>query len=130
VGTQAVSIEADVVFDHTGPLSPGITHKAGTSLIFINTSAIYEVSFAISGVEPNQFALFVNGVARASSIHGSGAGTQQNRGTVFLTLNAGDTLTLRNHSSASPITLQTLAGGTQTNVNASLTIRLLSAAID
>ncbi len=41
---------------------------------------------------------------------------------MILTLGAGDVITLRNHSSASAVTLQTLAGGTQQNVNASILI--------
>ena len=39
---------------------------------------------------------------------------------------AGDILTVRNHSSASAVTLQTLAGGTQINSNASILIQRLS----
>jgi hypothetical protein len=35
-------------------------------------------------------------------------------------------LTVRNHSSSAAVTLQTLAGGTQTNVNASILIEKLS----
>jgi hypothetical protein len=41
---------------------------------------------------------------------------------VLVQLVAGDVLTLRNHSSAAAVTLQSLAGGTETNVNASITI--------
>jgi hypothetical protein len=45
---------------------------------------------------------------------------------VILVLGAGDVITLRNHSSAAAVTLQTLAGGTQTNVNASVSIEKLA----
>jgi hypothetical protein len=37
----------------------------------------------------------------------------------------GDVFTLRNHTSAAAVTIQTLAGGTQTNSNASILIRKL-----
>jgi hypothetical protein len=77
-------------------------------------------------VEPNQFAIFLNGALFAGSIYGSGAGTQPNPGMVILTASAGDTITLRNHSSAAAVTLQTLAGGTQANSNASILIQRLS----
>jgi hypothetical protein len=80
----------------------------------------------VSSVEPNQFALFVNGGANSDTIYGSGAGTQQNNGVALLYLAAGDVITLRNHTSAAAVTLQTLAGGTQTNVNAAIMIRKLS----
>jgi hypothetical protein len=59
-------------------------------------------------------------------VFGSGAGTQQNNGQVILTLVAGDVLTLHNHTSAAAVTLQTLAGGTVANVNASVLIRKLN----
>ncbi|MCA1682746.1 MAG: collagen-like protein, partial [Actinobacteria bacterium] len=36
-----------------------------------------------------------------------------------------DVLTLKNHSSAAAVSLQTLAGGTQTNANASIAVERL-----
>jgi hypothetical protein len=80
----------------------------------------------VSGVEPNQFALFLNGVQIAGTVYGSGAGTQQNNGQAIFTIAASDVITLRNHSSAAAVTLQTLAGGTQINVNASVVIKKLN----
>lgn len=41
-------------------------------------------------------------------------------------ITAGDVLTVKNHSSASAVTLQTLAGGTQINSNASILIQKMS----
>jgi hypothetical protein len=67
----------------------------------------------------------VNGSAIAGGVYGSGAGTQQDNGHAIVHLGVGDVLTLRNHSSAAAVTLQTLAGGTQTNVNASILIEQL-----
>ena len=81
----------------------------------------------MSGVEPNQFSIFINGAPSApGTIYGSGAGTQQNTGFGTLTLGAGDVITLRNHSSASAVTLQTLAGGTQLNANAAIAVERLA----
>ena len=71
-------------------------------------------------------ALFVNGALVAGSVYGSGTGTQQNNGQVILVPSAGDVVTIVNRSSASAVTLQTLAGETQTNVNASVRILKLS----
>lgn len=124
-GAQVVAIETDIQFDSNGLLSTGITHAAGTSTITVATAGTYEVSFSVSGVEPAQFALFQNGSPVPGGIFGSGAGTQQNNGHVIIAVAAGDVLTLRNHSSAAAVTLQTLAGGTQINVNASIVIRQL-----
>jgi hypothetical protein len=126
ISAQTVPIEADVIFDTNGILSPGITHVPGTTQIAVTNPGNYEVTFSISGVEPNQFALCLNGLQVAGTVFGSGAGTQQNNGQAIITLAAGDVLTLRNHSSAAAVTLQTLAGGTQINVNASVVIKKLS----
>ena len=123
---ETVAIEADVTFDTTGVITSGITHAPGTSQILVTSPGDYEVTFSVSGVEPNQFALFLNGAPVLGTAYGSGAGTQQNNGQAIIAIAAGEVLTLRNHSSAAAVTLQTLAGGTQTNVNASITIKMLN----
>jgi len=120
-----IAIEADILFDTNGILA-GFTHTAGTSQLIAVNAGIYRIVFSVSGVEANQFSIFVNGAASApSTVYGSGAGTQQNTGFGILTLSAGDVITLRNHSSAAAVTLQTLAGGTAINVNASIEIERL-----
>ncbi|MBP2006741.1 BclA C-terminal domain-containing protein, partial [Halobacillus andaensis] len=126
LGAQVVPIEADVIFGSNGIITPGITHAPGTSQILVTTPGDYEVTFSVSGVEPNQFSLFLNGAPVAGTVYGSGAGTQQNNGQAIIAVSAGDVITLRNHSSSAAVTLQTLAGGTQTNVNASIVIKKLN----
>jgi hypothetical protein len=121
-----VPVEADVTFDNNGVLSAGITHAPGTAQITFLNSGIYEVRFSISGVAPNQVGLFLNGALVPGTIYGSGAGTQQNTGQAILTIVAGDVLTVTNHTSAAALMLQTLAGGTQANVNASVIIEQLA----
>ncbi|WP_217282883.1 BclA C-terminal domain-containing protein [Paenibacillus alginolyticus] len=118
--------EADVIFDTNGILKPGITHVTGTTEIAVTNPGSYEVTFSASGVETNQFALCVNGIPVTGTVYGSGAGTQLNNGQAIIALDASDVLTLRSHSSAAAVTLQTLAGGTQTNVNASVIIKKIS----
>ena len=116
-----VAVEADVTFDMNGFLTPGIMHAPGNAGIAVVTAGTYAIFYTVSGVEPNQFSVHVNGApVPFGSVYGSGAGTQQNHGQLILALGAGDVITLRNHSSAAAVTLQTLAGGTQTNVNASI----------
>lgn len=123
---QMVPMEAAIEFEYNGVITSGLTHTPGTSLIGISVAGDYEIFWVVSGVEPNQFALFQNGTAVNGAIFGSGAGTQQNIGQAVVTIASGDILSLRNHTSSSAVTLQTLAGGTQTNVNASLMIRKLN----
>ena len=122
---QTVAIEADVNFDTNGFLTAGITHAPGSPSILITDAGIYEVTFSVSGTEPNQFALFLNGNLVPGTIYASGAGTQQNNGQAIFTIGAGDVLTLRNHSSAAAVGLATPIGGTQANVNASVVIKKL-----
>jgi hypothetical protein len=122
-----VAVEADILFDSNGVITSGILHTPGTSAITIVTAGDYSVQFGVSGVEPSQFAIFVNVAPVAGGIYGSGAGTQQNNGSGILTLAAGDFITIRNHSSTAAVTLQTLAGGTQINTNAFVLLTKLSA---
>ena len=117
---QLVFIESDVTFDTNGSLS-GISHTPGTSSITFTNSGVYKVNFSISGSEPNQFALFLNGIEVTGSIYGSGSGGQQNNGQALVTISPGDILTLRNHTSFSDVTLGS-TGGTAFNVNASVLI--------
>lgn len=123
---ETVAVEDAVDFDSNGLISPGISHAPGSSVINIAVAGVYEVTWTASGVEPNQFALFLNGAPVIESTFGSGAGTQPNVGQVLLTIPAGSTLTLVNHSSAADVILQENAGGTQAAVNASVLIRQIA----
>jgi len=122
---QVVEIEADIIFSDNGKKSSNISHAPGTSSITISAAGTYSIWFTVSGVEPNQFTLFQNNVAVEGSTFGSGARTQTNSGMVIVIAAAGDALTLRNHTSAAAVTLQTLAGGTQMNSNAAIMIHKL-----
>lgn len=126
LAAQTVAIEADVTFDSNGPITSSFSHTPSTSSIAINTAGVYSLVFSASGVEPSQFAGFLNGILITGSVYGSGAGTQQNTGQVIFLGTAGDALTIRNHSSAAAVTLQTLAGGTQINTNASVVLLKLA----
>lgn len=123
---QVVALEADIIFDNNGTIVGGITHAPSTAAITLSTAGDYSIWFNVSGVEPNQFTLFQNGVPVTGATFGSGAGTQINSGMVIITAAAGDAITLRNHTSAAAVTLQTLAGGTQINANASILIHKIN----
>jgi hypothetical protein len=124
---ESVALEGDVTFDSNGVLTSGIAHALGGAGIRLVGSGTYRVEYSISGTEPSQFALFVNGTTLVSgSVYGSGAGTQQSTGQALVTVVAGDVLTLRNHTSAAAVTLATPIGGTQQSTNASVTIEKLA----
>jgi hypothetical protein len=121
-----VAIDAAITFDSNGPLTSAVTHSPGDSQLILVNAGVYEVTFSVSGNEPSQMAIFLNGSAVAGGVYGSGAGTQQNNGQAILVAGAGDAVTVRSYSSAAGVTLQTLAGGTRTNTNASVVIKKLA----
>jgi len=122
VSAETVPLEADVTFDTNGVLTAGLTHAPGATGITFASAGYYTVGFTVSAVEPNQMGLFVNGVVVPGTVHGSGAGTQQTTGQTIIRVDAGDVLTLRNHTSAAAVGLQPLAGGTQPSTNAAIRI--------
>jgi len=118
-----VTIGAPITFDTVGPT---IGFVSLPDSIIALSAGTYLVNFSVTGVEPNQFSLFDNGAPVAGSTYGSAAGIQQNTGQVIVRLAVGDQLRLENSGSPSAVTLQTLARGTQANVNASIVITRLS----
>lgn len=123
---EIVAINDAVDFDTNGPITAGITHAPGSSIVQLTNAGTYQITYSVSGVEPNQFELLLNGQPVIETTYGSGAGTQQNTGQAIVIALAGSTLELRNRLSAAAVTLQTLAGGTLPNVNASLLILRLA----
>ena len=119
---ETVPLEADVTFDSNGVLSSGMAHTPGSAGITLANAGTYEVTYEVSGTAPTQIALFDNGALVPGTVYGSGAGTQQNTGSAIITVAAGDTITVRNHTSSAAIGLATAIGGTQANVNASVMI--------
>lgn len=122
---QDVAIDAAVLFDAQSELL-NIESRVGSSDITILENGNYLVGFSVTGTEPNQFAIFVNGRVVPGSIYGSGAGTQQNNGQVIVKLEKGDTVTLVNYHSAAAVGLQSLSGGTEENVVAGVTLLKLN----
>ena len=127
LSAQVVPLETDVTFSENGIGTAGITHGLGSADINLVNAGVYKVAFSVSGTEPNQFALFLNGVVVAGSVYGSGAGTQQNNGHAIVVIGANDVLTLRNHTSAAAVTLAAAPpiGGTVAAVNASVLLQKL-----
>jgi hypothetical protein len=122
---ETVALEAAVTFDTNGVLTSGVTHEPGAVITLVN-SGTYQVTFSVSATEPNQMALFVNGVLVPGAVYGSGAGTQQNTGQAIINVGAGAVLTVRNHSSAAAVSLASVIGGTQASSNASVVIEKLN----
>jgi len=114
-----------VTFDTNTLLGAGFTHTVGTAGLTVLAAGTYQFTFDVSGAEPNQFQIFVNNVGVPGTTFGSGAGTQQNTGFGYLTLQANDVVTLVNSVSAAAVTLAgaTPIGGTNVdNSNATLSL--------
>lgn len=124
--TQVVALEGDIIFNTNGTIVGPITHAPATSTIQIGSAGDYVVWFYTEVVEERQFTLFQNGTAVDGAIYGAGSGTQGGTGMVIITAATNDVLTVRNHSSTSSVTLQSLAGGTQLNSNASIVIQKIN----
>jgi hypothetical protein len=122
---QTVAPETDITFTNNGVMTSDFAHLPLTSQLIITAAGDYAVWFSVTADEPNQFSVFDNGVVVDGSTFGSGAGTQQNSGMVIVRANAGDLLTLRNHSSSTAVTLQWFAGGTAITTNASMIVEKL-----
>ena len=128
IADQVVPLETAITFSGDGVKTVGVSHAPGGSTITISSAGDYKITFSVSGSEPNQFAIFVNGAPVAGTVYGSGAGTQQNSGQTIVTISANDVITLRNHTSAAAVTLaaSTPIGGTAPAVNASILIQKLN----
>ncbi len=126
LGLETVAVEAAVNFDSNGVVTPGITHAPGNAGIGIVEAGTYEVTFSVSGTEPSQIAIFLDGTLVPGTIYGSGAGTQQNTGQAIFVVSAGAVLTIRNHTSSAAIGLATPIGGTGASSNASVVIEKLA----
>jgi hypothetical protein len=119
-GEQIVEIDRSVAFDSDG-LIFGVTHRRSDEIV-IQSGGIYSIAFSIAASEPSQLGLFVNHRAVEGSVYGSGAVAQQNNGQILLELKVDDVLTLVNNRSETALSLTGKIGGSNINVNASLTI--------
>jgi hypothetical protein len=126
LGLETVALEADITFDSNGVMTPGISHAPGNAGIGIVEAGTYEVTFSVSGTEPNQIAIFLDGTLVPGTIYGSGAGTQQNTGQAIVVVPAGAVLSIRNHTSSAAIGLAAPIGGTGASSNASVVIEKLA----
>jgi hypothetical protein len=120
-GNQSIAPESSVPFSTNGALL-GISHNVGTGAVTIENDGTFAVWFTVIGQTANQFALFQNDIVVPGSIYGTEGTSENNTGMVMINASAGDVLTLRNHTSVAAVVLDNTAGGTQTNVSASLLI--------
>lgn len=120
-GNQNVPVESSIPFTSNGALL-GITHTIGTGPITIENAGTYAIWFTVNGQTANQFALFQNEIVVPGSVYGTELASGTNPGMVMISAEAGDEITLRNHTSTGTIDLDNTSGGTETNISASIMI--------
>jgi len=126
---QIVAVGSAVTFNSNGPIFGGIIDPANgithtpippSSTISINQTGTYSISFIVSGTTPNQFTLFLNGVAVPSTVYGSGSLTY---GYAIIDVLAPSSLTLVNNISVGAVALSAIGGaGPAVGINASIEI--------
>ena len=125
---QSVPVDGSIAFSKNGALL-GISHETDTAPIIIESAGLYAVWYTVTGAEVNQFTLFKNDDPIPGSTYGTGGVNSGYTGMVIINAGAGDQITLRNHTSAGPVTLDNAAGGTETGVSASVMILKIGAAV-
>jgi len=127
-GNQTVAVNDSIAFSNNGALL-GISHDTNTAPIIIETPGVYAVWYTVTGAEANQFTLYQNNNPVPGSTYGTSTTNNGYTGMVIINAAAGDQITLRNHTSAGPVTLDNAAGGTETGVSASIMILRIGAPV-
>jgi hypothetical protein len=118
---QTINVENPVIFDLS--LNVNNLELSGVSgEILIKEDGVYKVFFGINTSTAAQFAFFVNGVSVNATIAGTNKGSGQLTSRALLNLNKGDTLSVRNHTSANSVYAPSNPGGVLAGVSAILTI--------
>ena len=123
--SQTLVAEQDVsLLD--GYLANGIVWNASGSnpeQLTITEDGVYKIFFVLNNNVPCQFCFCVNGVPVPTTVQGTNKGADQLTIRTILQLKAKDILTVRNHTSNSPVvTTNQSAGGAQTAISVVLTI--------
>ncbi|MEL7566102.1 MAG: DNRLRE domain-containing protein, partial [Dehalobacterium sp.] len=110
-GNQNIPLESSIPFSSNGALL-GVSHNAGTGPITLEDAGTYAVWFIVTGQSANQFALFQNEVEVPGGIYGTELASVANPGMAMISAEAGDVLTIQNHTSTGAVDLNNATGGT------------------
>ena len=117
LGVQQVTLGSAVSFTNVGAIA-GFTLLSPTTLR-ADVKGVYMEIKTIDTLEPNSFALYVNGVLYPGTWFGANA-TAQDVGEAIIFLNAGDLIEVRNKSSqGGTVTLSPLGSGSNSSVGQS-----------
>lgn len=123
---QDVDVEDPVTFNSAGLISDGFDFTAGDDEITIEEAGVYLVFVRVIGAISNQFAVALNGTAVPGGTFASGAIEAVTSGMVIINADAGDEVSVINHTSTGTVTLPEETGGTAEVNNAQLVILRLA----
>lgn len=112
--TSTVASNGTVPFSNNKILSTNIIHTPGSDSVVFNKTGIYSVSCNVVSSTKMYFAFAVNGIVDMTTAMGQNTGGTHTSNQVIMSINAGDTLTVVNYSSAA-VTLTNSPGGTFSN---------------
>ena len=130
VTAQVVAPTENIPFSNNGIISGAISHNIGSEEIIIEEVGDYAVLFQVTGATSNQFSIFLDGKPIQNTLYGTDDDNQQNTSQSIITIaEVPAVMTVKYYDNISilPVTLQSPAGGSQTNVTASLFIQKLGA---
>jgi hypothetical protein len=122
VSSQTVAVESDVVWTNTTNLSNVTWNISSPTNVVINEDGVYKIFFYANVMTAAQVAVTVNNVPVVYTIQGTNKGASYLSIRVLQELRAGDVITIRNHTSATPVTFASNAGGFNSAVSTILTI--------
>ena len=110
---QTINVESDVVWDNAQNVNGVLFNPSGSdpTQIQILEEGVYRFFCELHVEKPSQIAFVLNGVPIQSSVQGTNKGASLLTARLLLKCNAGDIISVRNHTSAQPILLTTNAGG-------------------
>jgi len=115
--SQTLNLEDHVIFNLSGA-SKNTLFKTGTDNITVLRDGVYKLSFDLQAKQPSQFTIFVNDEAIESTIAGTDSGSGQVSIRQLVSLNAGDIITVKNHSSfLNPVITTMNPGGILSGLN-------------
>ena len=108
-------------------LKENIITKPSSNSILFEEDGIYNVAFSTTTNEPQQVALFINGVPNMDTVFGRDSGGSRCSLNQIVKFNKGDVLGVRNYeSSANVLTTAANAGGHLVGTNCTLSVYKLS----
>ncbi|NMO95851.1 collagen-like protein [Paenibacillus lemnae] len=125
---QTINPGEDIPYDSNGIIFGSFTHVEGSADVIITNTGDYYAQFSVTGNDVNQFAFFLDDTLVVNTIYGSDDVNQQNFGAAIFTVDtAPAVLNVRyfNNVSINEVQLTTPAGGSASNVNASLFLQRL-----